>query len=209
MGVIFDPYKKGIYTDNPYNNIFEITTRTFDLKETNLEVYKNKVLAIINLNISTNLSNISNEESKNINTIKSIKSLFNNDLEILIYPTNTLDRSELSNNIVLKNLTELELFNNSNVKLNLFNKVSVFGEDTCEVYKYLLRNSNFMNLREGKANSIKSNLGLFLIDKKGKVHKFYDSYNLEELKASVYKLIKEEDKEIKIRKDFIKLGKYI
>ncbi|EGR31669.1 hypothetical protein IMG5_104650 [Ichthyophthirius multifiliis] len=59
------------------------------------------------------------------------------------------------------------------VDFPLFGKVDVNGENSHEVYKYLRNNSCLYDPATEKAKNIPWNFGKFLINKEGKVHRFY------------------------------------
>lgn len=213
MGVVLDLYKKGVYCETPYKSIYEINISDMKKNIFPLSSYKNKVLLIININ---SLSNNSKETLDKVELINKISSDYSNSsLEILLFPTNSIDKSELTNDEIIKNINSIGLNTNTD-NLKILNRVSIDGEDICEIYKYLLRRSKLFRIREGKAKSIKKNFSFFVVDKNGEVKNFFDEeedlkyekmkdYFDEKLieKASILK------EDLQLRTDYIKLGKFI
>lgn len=212
MGVVLDLYKKGVYCETPYKSIYEINISDMKKNIFPISSYKNKVLLIININSS---SNNNKETLDKVELINKISLDYNSQLEILLFPTNSIDKSELTNDEIIKNIDSIGI-NTNNGNLKVLNKVSINGEDTCELYKYLLRRSKLFRIREGKAKSIKKNFSFFVVDKNGEVKQFFDEEDdLKYEKIKDYfdeKLIEKSSilmEDLQLRTDYIKLGKFI
>lgn len=204
MGIMYDLMKRGTYVDNPYRNIYEISTKDRNNNIISLGKFKNNVLLIVNVNSTTTPQS----EGEQIEILNSIKSDFKDQVEILVFPTNSIDNSELTSHEIQANIDKLGL----DKKIQVLRKASIYGEDTCEVYKYLLRNSRMFGIREGKAKKIKKNFSKFIVNKNGEVSRFIDEEagSDENITSILEKLLSEKsDKKLYIRNDFINLGKFI
>lgn len=213
MGVVLDLYKKGVYCETPYKSIYEINISDMKKNIFSISSYKNKVLLIININSSSNNNKETLDKVELINKISSDYS--NSQLEILLFPTNSIDKSELTNEEIIKNIDSIGI--NTNIgNLKVLNKVSINGEDTCELYKYLSRRSKLFQIREGKAKSIKKNFSFFVVDKNGEVKNFFDEdvdFKYEKMKNCLDEKLIEKSRnlmeDLQLRNDYIKLGKFI
>lgn len=201
MGAMLDLYTGGTYVETPYMNFFEISSKTINNEIVNFNDYINKVTIVVNASPSTINSS---ESKKKIEILNALKNSSDN-LEILVYPTNSIDKSEYYNSQI-KEIFESAGFNNG---VKLFKKVDIFGTSTCEVYKYLLRNSKLFHIREGKSQHIDSDFNVFIINKEGQVAHYCNEIN-RELEFNVQNYLREKDaKNIKLRTNFMKLGKFI
>ena len=205
MGIILDLYKEGTICETPYRNIYEVLAKDTLNITSNLSSYKNKVMLIVNLNSSTNLNN--KDDNQRIDIINKLKEEYSNELEVLVFPTNTIDHSQFTKDEICDNITKLDL----NKEIKVFNKVSIFGKDTCEVYKFLSRRSKLFKVREGKASKINNNLSIFLVSKAGEVDKLLDTeISYDSIREDITNLIKQKQTtDLQIRTDFISLGKFI
>lgn len=196
MGLTLDIFSKGTFCDNPYSSIYEVPIKNIDNEIFQMNVFKNKNFIIGNVSPSTDIKQISTK-------IEELKKLKNLD-EILIVPTNSLDNTQFSNSEIKEKFKELN-------NCTILNRVYIKGYEICELYKFLLRNSSLFIKRKGKANDIKNDLTLFLINKNGDID-LLDDKNLDSIqnKLNEIDLIKKVSKvENKIRTDFIQLGKYL
>lgn len=200
MGTMLDLFKKGTYCDTPYHNFFEVPTTTIYNKEIQLSEYKEKAILVVNASPTLINSSIS---TKNIEYLNQLKENFP-ELEIFIYPTNSLDKSELKRGEILEKFTNAGI----NQDIKLFKKISVSGSDTCETYKFLMKNSPLFQFREGKARDIKSDFTAFLVNKNGQVKHYSEQLN-DELNSHINIVLEEKPKKVLVRNYFMKLGKFI
>ena len=89
---------------------------------------------------------------------------------VLAFPCNQFHDQES------KSETEIEEFVKSkfNAQFQLFSKIEVNGQNTHPVFKYLRANSELHDAKTGKSKEIPWNFAKFLLDKNGKVVKYYD-----------------------------------
>ena len=200
---MLDLFHRNTYVDNPYVNFYEISTKDNNNQKFQIaSKFKSKPILVVNVSPNS----IENNKEK-IEFLKKVSSEKN--IDVLVYPTNSLDKSEYTTEEINN---KFKCFEDN--KVNVLGKVSIKGTDICEVYKFLLRNSPLFIYKQGTAKAITSDFNVFLIDKKGQVKSYFSSIsNKSEIENTVDLIqseeIKERDLELKIRNDFIKLGKFI
>lgn len=112
------------------------------------------------------MKNISKNKKKNIFYYYYYSS---QGLEILAFPCNQFMNQENKCDVDIKQMVR----EGYKAKFLLFSKINVNGLDCHEVYKFLRNNSELYDAKLDSAKEIPWNFGKFLLDKNGKIVKFY------------------------------------
>ena len=91
-------------------------------------------------------------------------------LEILGFACNQFLKQEPATNQEIKQFAREE----KGAEFPLFSKIDVNGENIHEIYKYLRTNSGLFDKESEQTGMIPWNFSKFLVDRDGKVVKFYD-----------------------------------
>ena len=83
--------------------------------------------------------------------------------EILAFPCNQFMKQEPGTNPEIKAFAQ-ELYG---AEFMMFEKTNVNGSSSCEVYKYLRRNSELYDTKKGEVKEIPWNFAKFLVDSEG------------------------------------------
>ena len=140
-------------------NVYKFSVKNIKNEEVNLKNYEGKVLLIVNVASECGFT-------PQYEGLKKIYKKYNSQgFEILAFPCNDFGKQEPGTNEEIQNFCSL----NFNTTFQLFDKISVKGEEKAELYKMLTDNPV-----TGKSK-ILWNFEKFLIDKNGNVVKHFRS----------------------------------
>ena len=131
----------------------EFTMKDIDGKDVPLSKYKGKVVLIVNVASKCGLTP-QYEQLQQLHEKYKDKGL-----AILAFPANNFGAQEPGTNTEIKEFCQTKY----KVGFDLFSKVSVKGDDTCELYKYLTTRSQDTRQR----GDIEWNFAKFLVDREG------------------------------------------
>ena len=137
------------------NSSYDFIVKDIDGKDAKLEIYKNKVLMIVN--VASKCGHTPQYEGLQ----KLYMDYKDRGFFILGFPANNFLGQEPGTNEEIKNFCSLSY----NVTFPMFSKISVRGKDIAPLYKYLIgkdENPNFYG-------AIKWNFTKFLIDRNGNI----------------------------------------
>jgi glutathione peroxidase len=136
--------------------LHDFTIKNIDGLPTNLAQYKGKVCLIVNVASKCGYTK----------QYKGLEALYRNykdkGFEILGFPSNDFGAQEPGSDSQIKEFCSLSY----EVTFDMFTKVNVKGADKVDIYKYLT---------ETTGSQVEWNFNKFLIDKEGKVVKYYAS----------------------------------
>lgn len=139
--------------------IYDFTAKTIDGKDISMEIYKDKVLLIVNVASSCGMT-------PQYEGLESLYKKYKKDgLRILGFPTNEFGQQEKGSNKEIKNFCQ----KNYGVSFDIFSKTTVNGEDANPIYKYLKGEKRGFMWTE----AIKWNFTKFLVTREGKILKRY------------------------------------
>lgn len=141
-------------------SIYDYKVKTIDHKEISLSEYKGKVLLIVNVASQCGLT----PQYKDLQAL--YEKYHAKGFEILGFPANNFGQQEPGTEEEIKAFCS----KNYNVTFPMFEKVSVKGNDMCELYQFLTKKE-----LNGTMNAeVSWNFEKFLIDKNGKLVANYE-----------------------------------
>ena len=152
------------------NEIYEIPVNRIDGTQTTLAEYKDKVLMVVN--VASKCGN-----TPQYATLEKLYEKYKaKGLIVLAFPANNFGGQEPGNEKTIKEFCEATY----KVKFPLFSKVSVKGDDTTPLYKYLTSkeaNANIASYNQLPENKlgIDWNFAKFIVNRKGEVVNRYKS----------------------------------
>jgi len=164
--VLLYSFTKSNSKSNPNNNsimsksIYDYKVKTIDHKEVSLSEYKGKVLLIVNVASQCGLT----PQYKDLQAL--YEKYHAKGLEILGFPANNFGHQEPGTEEEIKSFCS----KNYNVTFPMFEKVSVKGNDMCELYQFLTKKE----LNGAMNAEVSWNFEKFLIDKNGKLVANYE-----------------------------------
>ena len=156
--------------------IYDFSVKDADLKETSLEVYKEKVLLIVNVASYCGLT-YQYEGIENL-----YKKYKDQGFEVLAFPCNQFAFQEPGTNEEIKNFCDIKY----GVSFKIFNKIHVNGPKSDPIYQFLKEQSPGV----AGTTQIKWNFTKFLINRNGEViERFSPQAEADEIEASIKKLL--------------------
>ncbi len=156
--------------------IYDFSVKDADLKETSLEVYKEKVLLIVNVASYCGLT-YQYEGIENL-----YKKYKDQGFEVLAFPCNQFAFQEPGTNEEIKKFCDIKY----GVTFKIFNKIHVNGSKSDPIYQFLKEQSPGV----AGTTQIKWNFTKFLINKNGEViERFSPQAEADEIEASIKKLL--------------------
>ncbi|MDX2254241.1 MAG: glutathione peroxidase [Pseudanabaenaceae cyanobacterium bins.39] len=138
------------------STIYDFQVTNIDGQPVDLSQYKGKVALVVNVASRCGYTK----------QYKGLEALYqeykDKGFEILGFPSNDFGAQEPGTEADIKSFCSL----NYNVTFDMFSKVKVSGGDKVDIYKYLT---------EATGNQVQWNFNKFLVDKEGKVVKYYPS----------------------------------
>lgn len=157
-------------------NFYDFTANKMNGKEVSMDVFKGKVVVVVNTASKCGLTPQFTELEELYKTYK------DQGLEILGFPCNQFANQDPSSNEDIQEFCQL----NYGVTFNMFEKINVNGASAHPLYKYLKSNAKGV-----LSNEIKWNFTKFLIDKEGNVVKRYGpTVNPTKMKEDIEQLLK-------------------
>ncbi len=157
--------------------IYDFTVKSIDGKDISMNIYKNKVLLIVNV---ASTCGMTPQYTGFQNLYKEFKE---DGLRILAFPTNEFNQQEKGTNKDIKEFCQ----NNYKVSFDMFAKTTVNGPDANPLYKYLKGKKRGFLGTEG----IKWNFTKFLVDQNGNIIKRYaPATTPESIKQDIEELLK-------------------
>jgi glutathione peroxidase len=136
------------------SSVYDFSLPSIDGKPTSLAEYKGKVVLLVNVASRCGLT-------PQYSALQSLYEKYKDrGLVVLGFPANNFGGQEPGTNEEIKSFCTLKY----NVTFPMFSKVSVKGEDTTPLYRYLTQQAN-----PAVAGEIQWNFTKFLVDRKGKV----------------------------------------
>lgn len=164
----------------PQKSVYDFTVTTIDGKKVKLEQYQGDVLLIVNVASQCGLTD------RNYKYLEPMYEKYKDrGFRILAFPANNFAGQEPGNNAEIKKFCT----DKYNVSFDLFSKVSVMGDDQCDLYKYLTTQTD-----DSIRGPVKWNFQKYLVSRDGKVlHKFLPSRKSheKELAAKVEEALKQ------------------
>jgi len=155
-------FLSSLFASKSVKNIYDFDVFDIDNKKISLSKYKNKVLLIVN--VASKCTFTSQYEG-----LEKLYTLYKNEaFMVLAFPSNDFGKQEPGSNDEIKSFCSI----NYAVDFDLFSKITVNGENTNALYKYLKNEARGIF----STKSIKWNFTKFLINKNGKVIKRYSPY---------------------------------
>lgn len=156
--------------------IYDFSVKDADLKETSLEVYKEKILLIVNVASYCGLT-YQYEGIENL-----YKKYKDQGFEVLAFPCNQFAFQEPGTNEEIKKFCDIKY----GVTFKIFNKIHVNGSKSDPIYQFLKEQSPGV----AGTTQIKWNFTKFLINKNGEViERFSPQAEADEIEASIKKLL--------------------
>jgi len=156
--------------------IYDFSVKDADLKETSLEVYKEKVLLIVNVASYCGLT-YQYEGIENL-----YKKYKDQGFEVLAFPCNQFAFQEPGTNEEIKKFCDIKY----GVTFKIFNKIHVNGSKSDPIYQFLKEQSPGV----AGTTQIKWNFTKFLINRNGEViERFSPQAEADEIEASIKKLL--------------------
>ena len=156
--------------------IYDFSVKDADLKEISLEVYKEKILLIVNVASYCGLT-YQYEGIENI-----YKKYKDQGFEVLAFPCNQFAFQEPGTNEEIKKFCDIKY----GVTFKIFNKIHVNGSKSDPIYQFLKEQSPGV----AGTTQIKWNFTKFLINKNGEViERFSPQAEADEIEASIKKLL--------------------
>lgn len=139
-------------------NIYGIEVKTIDAKEVKLDIYKGRVMLIVNVASKCGYTN------QYIGLQELHEKYSSRGLSVLGFPCNQFLAQEPGTEEDIKNFC----MSSFGVSFDMFSKIDVNGANTHELYKYLKNEAGGI-----MGDAIKWNFTKFLVDRDGKVVKRY------------------------------------
>ena len=156
--------------------IYDFSVKDTDLKEISLEVYKEKILLIVNVASYCGLT-YQYESIENL-----YKKYKDQGFEVLAFPCNQFAFQEPGTNEEIKKFCDIKY----GVTFKIFNKIHVNGSKSDPIYQFLKEQSPGV----AGTTQIKWNFTKFLINKNGEViERFSPQAEADEIEASIKKLL--------------------
>ncbi len=156
--------------------IYDFSVKDSDLKETSLEIYKEKILLIVNVASYCGLT----YQYKGIENL--YKKYKDQGFEVLAFPCNQFAFQEPGTNEEIKNFCDIKY----GVTFKIFNKIHVNGSKSDPIYQFLKEQSPGV----AGTTQIKWNFTKFLINKNGEViERFSPQAEADEIESSIKKLL--------------------
>ncbi len=156
--------------------IYDFSVKDVDLKEISLEVYKEKILLIVNVASYCGLT-YQYEGIENL-----YKKYKDQGFEVLAFPCNQFAFQEPGTNEEIKKFCDIKY----GVTFKIFNKIHVNGSKSDPIYQFLKEQSPGV----AGTTQIKWNFTKFLINKNGEViERFSPQAEADEIEASIKKLL--------------------
>ena len=156
--------------------IYDFSVKDADLKEISLEVYKEKILLIVNVASYCGLT-YQYEGIENL-----YKKYKDQGFEVLAFPCNQFAFQEPGTNEEIKKFCDIKY----GVTFKIFNKIHVNGSKSEPIYQFLKEQSPGV----AGTTQIKWNFTKFLINKNGEViERFSPQAEADEIEASIKKLL--------------------
>ena len=151
----------------PTDDLFSLHIKDIDGKDRVLNEFLEGKKAFIFVNVASSwgLTTVSYTELASLYEKYSSKGL-----EILGFPSNQFLSQENKCESEIKRF----VVDDFGVKFPMFSKISVNGEDTHEIYKYLKFNTPLLNKNNETLVNIPWNFAKFLVDPKGNVVSYFD-----------------------------------
>ncbi|GJM26277.1 MAG: glutathione peroxidase [Phycisphaerae bacterium] len=135
-------------------SVLDFEMKSISGEDVKLEKYRGDVLLIVNVASKCGLT------KKNYEQLEPLYQKYKDkDFEILAFPANDFLSQEPGSNEEIAKFCE-----KYNVSFDLFSKVSVKGDDCCDLYKFLINHPN-----KDIAGKVKWNFQKYLVDRKGEV----------------------------------------
>jgi glutathione peroxidase len=156
--------------------IYDFSVKDADLKEISLEVYKEKILLIVNVASYCGLT----YQYKGIENL--YKKYKDQGFEVLAFPCNQFAFQEPGTNEEIKKFCDIKY----GVTFKIFNKIHVNGSKSDPIYQFLKEQLPGV----AGTTQIKWNFTKFLINKNGEViERFSPQAEADEIEASIKKLL--------------------
>ena len=156
--------------------IYDFSVKDADLKEISLEVYKEKILLIVNVASYCGLT-YQYEGIENL-----YKKYKDQGFEVLAFPCNQFAFQEPGTNEEIKKFCDIKY----GVTFKIFNKIHVNGSKSDPIYQFLKEQSPGV----AGTTQIKWNFTKFLINKNGEViERFSPQAEADEIESSIKKLL--------------------
>jgi glutathione peroxidase len=156
--------------------IYDFSVKDADLKEISLEVYKEKILLIVNVASYCGLT----YQYKGIENL--YKKYKDQGFEVLAFPCNQFAFQEPGTNEEIKEFCDIKY----GVTFKIFNKIHVNGSKSDPIYQFLKEQLPGV----AGTTQIKWNFTKFLINKNGEViERFSPQAEADEIEASIKKLL--------------------
>ena len=156
--------------------IYDFSVKDSDLKEISLEVYKEKILLIVNVASYCGLT-YQYEGIENL-----YKKYKDQGFEVLAFPCNQFAFQEPGTNEEIKKFCDIKY----GVTFKIFNKIHVNGSKSDPIYQFLKEQSPGV----AGTTQIKWNFTKFLINRNGEViERFSPQAEADEIEASIKKLL--------------------
>ena len=156
--------------------IYDFSVKDADLKEISMEVYKEKILLIVNVASYCGLT-YQYEGIENL-----YKKYKDQGFEVLAFPCNQFAFQEPGTNEEIKKFCDIKY----GVTFKIFNKIHVNGSKSDPIYQFLKEQSPGV----AGTTQIKWNFTKFLINKNGEViERFSPQAEADEIEASIKKLL--------------------
>ena len=156
--------------------IYDFSVKDADLKEISLEVYKEKILLIVNVASYCGLT-YQYEGIENL-----YKKYKDQGFEVLAFPCNQFAFQEPGTNEEIKKFCDIKY----GVTFKIFNKIHVNGSKSDPIYQFLREQSPGV----AGTTQIKWNFTKFLINRNGEViERFSPQAEADEIEASIKKLL--------------------
>ncbi len=147
---------KPVEKDDMKKTVHDFEMKSIDGKDVKLEKYKGDVLLLVNVASKCGLTKSNYEQLEPL-----YQKYKDRGFQILAFPANDFLSQEPGSNEEIANFCE-----KYNVSFPLFAKVSVKGNDCCDLYKFLINHPD-----EEIAGKVKWNFQKYLVDRNGKVIK--------------------------------------
>lgn len=157
--------------------IYDFTVKNIDDKDISMEIYKNKVLLIVNVASTCGMT-------PQYMGFQSLYKEFKKDgLRILAFPSNEFNQQEKGTNKEIKKFCQSQY----KISFDMFSKTTVNGPNANPLYKFLKGEKRGFLWTE----SIKWNFTKFLVDTKGNIVKRYSPATTPEvIRKDIVELLK-------------------
>ena len=155
----------GTISDIP-KNLWDISVKSIDGKEATMGDFRKTAKAFLFVNVASACG----FTSSNYKGLVELWDKYNSKgLEIFGFPCNQFGAQESECEADIKNFVVTRY----KVEFPMFSKIEVNGANAHPVYKYLTHNSELYDKETGKVKPLSWNFCQFLVDKDGKVVKFF------------------------------------